>query len=344
MVRMRRTSSQLLQDAVAGLLDALDAVRIDARFQGGDAHGPDGLIIGTFDGRPFELIVEHTSYCTMARAEELIHRFSSFESGHAVPIVVADRVTADARMRLQFEGWSWLDLSAGQLFLRAPGIRILQPIEPARDRALAGPRRATISAGSGVTVAYWLCSHPGESLRPTRDAPKLGIAPSTISTAVGQLAAAGLVDRDGSGVFPELFWELASRWQPQRQWLAAVPPSQQLADRYDARQWRLTGTAAAIAWGAPIAAGPDQVIELYVPGPAVLNTTARRYGVVPAGSGPAVVAVAPTSQIMREPEHARKLRGWSVAPLIAVALDLATDRGRGREILQEWDHANGVWR
>ena len=121
---------------------------------------------------------------------------------------------------------------------------------------------------------------------------KLGIAPSTVSTAVGQLAAAGLVDDDGAGVFPELFWELAARWRPQRQWLAAVPPTDGVVDRYEGRHWRRTGTGAAAFWGAPIAAGPDQVVELYVPGPAEMNTAARRFGVVPAGTGPAVVSVA----------------------------------------------------
>lgn len=341
----RRTDSELAEDAVAGLLVALHDVGIDALVEEGERNEPGAMLTGTFDGRDLALLVVQTAYCTAARAQQLIEQFGE-HGGRvgAVPIVVADRVTADARVRLQSAGWSWLDLTAAQLHLRAPGVRIIQSIAPSPARSTRGPRRATISSGAGVTVAYWLCSHPGRSLRPTLDAPELGIAPSTVSTAVGQLEAAGLVDDDGTGRFPELFWELAERWQPQRQWLAAVPSTDGVGDRYEVRHWRRTGTDAALHWGAPLAAGSDQAIELYLPGPAELNTTARRYGVVPAGTGPAAISVAPTSLIFRGPNHTRRLGGWEVAPLIAVALDLAIDPGRGREVLQDWAHPDAVWR
>lgn len=38
------------------------------------------------------------------------------------------------------------------------------------------------------------------------------------------------------------------------------------------------------------------------------------------------------------------LDGWAVAPKLAVALDLAQDRARGRETLTGWDDPDAVWR
>ena len=35
--------------------------------------------------------------------------------------------------------------------------------------------------------------------------------------------------------------------------------------------------------------------------------------------------------------------GWPVAPLVAVALDLAQDRARGREVLSDWEAGRGIW-
>ena len=34
---------------------------------------------------------------------------------------------------------------------------------------------------------------------------------------------------------------------------------------------------------------------------------------------------------------------WPAAPLVAVALDVAQDTGRGREILEQWDVGHGIW-
>jgi hypothetical protein len=34
---------------------------------------------------------------------------------------------------------------------------------------------------------------------------------------------------------------------------------------------------------------------------------------------------------------------WPAAPLVAVALDLAQDESRGREILTDWSAGRGIW-
>jgi hypothetical protein len=60
---------------------------------------------------------------------------------------------------------------------------------------------------------------------------------------------------------------------------------------------------------------------------------ARRYGLAPPGSDRPLVAVAPVRQVLTGDA---KLDGWRTAPDLAVALGLAGDLARGREILQDW--------
>jgi hypothetical protein len=166
----------------------------------------------------------------------------------------------------------------------------------------------------------------------------LGFAPSTISEALTRLRDAGLVDDSGLAVTPELFWALADRWRPKRTSVAEQPDP----TGSDTAGWCVTGTVAAAELGAPVVstgAAPD----LYVPGPVVATIAARRYGVArDASVAAASIAVAPARAVNDEalpPAH----QGWPLAHPVAVALDLAQDRARGREILDDWSPPERVW-
>jgi hypothetical protein len=314
-------------------------------IQYGEAADPDGdrtHVPILVDDRPFAATIFVTAYCTGERARELIGREQP-RSGE-VPFLVADRITADARTVLNEAGWSWLD-RRGRLHLRAPGVRVDTDVTPTAASSASQPQ-APVAGRGGITVAYWLCAHPADRMSPTRHASALGLAPSTISVAVQRLADAGLVD-GGNGVFPELFWELAAVWRTPRIWLAAAP------DADDHRQpdaggtrWSRTGTAAAAAYGAPVVTAAGGPVELYVPGPVDVTISLRRYGAAEAGAGAAVLAVAPATSVVSadtgEPDLS--IDGWPAAPVLAVALDLAQDRARGREILGEWSIDGDVWR
>lgn len=89
------------------------------------------------------------------------------------------------------------------------------------------------------------------------------------------------------------------------------------------------------------AGGP---IELYVTGPVDVSIAVRHYGVAPQGVGAAAIAVAPVSAVVADSGDPPVIDGWPAAPLLAVALDLARDRARGREIIDDWDIPNAVWR
>jgi hypothetical protein len=212
----------------------------------------------------------------------------------------------------------------------------------------AGPLASPISGRSGIGIAYWLLEHPSESLSPTGHATELRFAPSTISTTVRRLIDAGLVGDDRRALVPELFWELATVWRAERTWLATEPrPERHTPLEINEPGWRQGGTAAAAAWGAPVVTGKGGPVELYVPGPVEVSVAVRRYGAAEGGGGRAVLTVAPTTAVCAEFDDNRRpilAPGWPAAPKLAIALDLAQDKARGREILDDWVDPDAVWR
>jgi len=338
MTRTRVTPEALEAQAIDSAVAALRAA--DIEFVDTTSRG---RIEARVDGRSLSIMVVAVSYCTGQRARELVRRPSA--PAGAVHLVVADRVTAEARAVLSEADWSWLD-RRGQVRLRGPGVRVDLQVEglKAPTTTLTG---SPIAGRSGMTVAYWLCAHPGQILSPTRSAPQLRLAPSTISTSVRRLADAGLLEDDGTGVFPELFWELADAWPVDRTWLIASPdPANQTRADSHAPRWRRTGTAAAAGYGAPVVSTAKGPTELYVTGPVEVTVAVRRYGRTEPGTGAAAISVAPVSAVVAGAgyDDVPVLDGWLAAPLLAVALDLAQDRGRGREILSDWSIDDAVWK
>ncbi len=314
---------------VGGEVDELrEALRRLGLEVAGDGDGPMPLAQIMWDGRTLAVAVTRASQVTGARARELV------EGGAAqAELIVADRITADARALLSAAGWSWFDLR-GHLHLRGDGLLIDTAVE-----AAAGPstplRQRPLRGKAGLAVAYWLCAHTDEVLSPTGHSADLGFAPSTISTAAAALADSGLVDEDRRAVLPELFWELAAAWRPQWTWLAGPPDPTDHAE-----DWALTGDRVAAAHGAPLVSVGDGPLQLFVPDPVAITIATRRYGVAPPGAGAAAVAVAPVRQVLTGDS---RLDGWRTAPDLAVALGLAGDPARGREILQDWQGEGHVW-
>ena len=320
-----RTSVDELQAlAVEDLVAALASAGVQA-----DRTGKRLLKVRFDDSRSVVEVVA-AAYATGARVEELVGELRP--DGH-VPVLVADRVTADARDRLAEAGWGWLD-RRGHLRLRSPGLLVDTDVSPA-TRSTRTPEEP-IRGRAGVAVAYRLLTRPGEPVSTTRS--DLGFAPSTVSEALTRLRTAGLVDDDGLAVTPELFWVLAERWTPERTWLAEAPDP----TASDAAGWCVTGTVAAAELGAPVVStggAPD----LYVTEPVAATIAARRYGVArDPGTAAASIAVAPASEVTDETRPPISQR-WPLAHPVAVALDLAQDRARGREILDDWSPPERVW-
>ena len=291
----------------------------------------------TIAGHRLRLRVRATAYLTRERLPAL----GSPTGGGVVDIVVADRITERARQGLSEAGWNWFD-RRGHLRLiptDVVGIAIdrgdLQVLDRPRD---AIGRQAPLTGLGGRAVAYALLTDPATPLAVRRSAAKLGLAPSTVSAALADLRSKGLIDAAGRPVLPELFWELADAWPQDHTWLRDRPkPNDAGIPAPDAQgpTWRLTGLQAAIAWGAPMfAANPG--LDLYVPGPVVVTIAVRTYERASPGDHTTSIAVAPVRSVAAEPWPPELEEGWPLADPVAVALELAQDRGRGREILSDW--------
>jgi hypothetical protein len=327
---------ELAVDQLAAVLTEL-GLRVERTGDPGDLEV-------TVDDRTAQLRVESVAYATREHVESLLRTPLPRKTS---PVVVADRITAAARDLLTSAGWSWFD-RRGHVRLRVPGVVIDRDIDAAhRPATKSAPE--PISGLSGRAVSYALLTDPAVALPVRASAPRLGMSPASISTALTRLRAAGLVERDGRPVLPELFWALADAWRPARTWLRKRPTPRDPATgvvNLEEAGWCLTGTAAAVEWGAPVVSRGGSV-DLYVPGPVVVSVAARKYGTVedPMLSA-ASIAVPPVSQVTRHRCAARRRGAWPLSHPVAVALDLAQDIGRGREILNEWTPLDGfarVW-
>src|SRR4051794_12099798 len=113
----------------------------------------------SIDGRHHRFRVTQVAYCTGQRARDLV------AGEPKAGLVVAEKITADGRAVLSDAGWSWLD-RRGRLHVRAPGVRVDIDVPPDPQLAVATAPDQPITGRSGLTVAYWLCQHPGETLSP----------------------------------------------------------------------------------------------------------------------------------------------------------------------------------
>lgn len=342
MTGTRTSPDQLLDGAAESATRALAHLGLVV-VRAGSSDANDLALRVAVDDRDLFVYLDAKAYGTGALVSDVISRHRSEDRGR---MLVADKITTEGRDRLNEAGWSWLD-RRGRLHLVGPGVRIDIDVPPDRRVASAPTGRNPITGPGGLAVAYWLCEHPGQAVSPTGLAPILGFAPSTVSTANRRLVDAGLIGDDGAGLFPELFWELATVWRPDRVWLAAEPPPPKPSTDPRAPRWCRAGTAAAAVYGAPVVSAGDGPVELYVPGPVELDIAQRRYHAATPGSGAASVAVAPVRAVTAPPDGGTEVPavgGWPVAPVPAIALDLAQDRARGRQILDEWEVDGAIWR
>jgi len=272
-----------------------------------------------------------------------------------VRLVVADRIGERARQGLREAGWGWLDLR-GSLHVQGPGVLIHSEVPAGWERPTP---RDPLSTPSGLAVACALLTAPTESPSVRGLARRVGRAASTVSEVLHALRDAGLVEGPSSTPGSELFWQVADVWPNERVRLksrpseGAGPINEALQLGFDdiggSPGWALTDTLAAAAYGAPVAARADLAADYFVPSDAALRRARTLLGVAASpGEARATVRVAPVPDVCA---HRVEPAGWSTEhrPLAAplyVALDLAQDVGRGREVLAAWTPPHGwtrVW-
>ena len=331
-------------DIEALVVDAFAQLGIEARL---GTSTPDRSVDFVLDpeGAATLVQVKQRSLVTDDVAERLLDEVRP--TGTTL-LVVADRVTDAAREVLAARRSGYLDLR-GRLAIRTDRLVVEADVEPVKER----PERSdALSGKAGLEIATALLMQPERKVAVRELARELGRSPSTVSDVLAALRGDGLTDDRNAVVGTDLFWRAAERWPTKRIQLANMPPvgdatlSQPLRlgldDPMHRAGWALTDSAAAAAYGAPLPFRSGQVLDFFVPDQVIVRRATTLLGsAVSASQARATVRVAPVPAIV---EHRvdldRNPTEWLLAHPLFVALDLAQDVGRGREILDAWTPDN----
>jgi hypothetical protein len=327
---MRRTAEQSAERDVADVLRSLPLEVV------APAQGPmrADLTVQTADGRHLILEVKALASPAPADVDRLARAAATPET---VRVLVADRIVPRVREQLRNAGWSWLD-RRGHFFLLAPGLLIDSDIAPLRDER-ATRARPVLDTDVGIDVATAILTESGRKLSIRALVAFTGRSLGAVHHAVRSLTEEGLVGPHGLPLVPELFWEVAARWRPLRVPLAASPdPDDHRNGQGPDGEWVLCDTLAASAFGAAPVIRGDYPPDFYVPDARTVRVARQLFGdPLSADRRAATVAVAPaTWTCARSVGPVGAEMRWPAAHPVVVALDLAIDAGRGREILDGW--------
>jgi hypothetical protein len=330
----RRTASAIEEDALDALVNALGHLRVpEVRVT---ASGQAIEIGGTaFDIRMRPIVT----------AEEADHLVQLLPHGSRPVIVVADRIASKAKEVLRDADVGYLD-RRGELRIVAPSVLIDAgvPATPWDD----GPPPPPLASQVARETALACLRHPDRAHGIREVAAFIDRVPSAVSKAMSGMRRAGLLTSRNEVVSPFLFDELAGVWRREPVALAAAPPPaarthEQLHLGFDeppsVADWVVTDTVAAQAWGVPIVATGNHPPDFYVPTSTALRRAVAKLGVpARAETRACSVAVAPVRLVCLRPEPAPLGVDvpWPIVSPIVVALDLAQDRARGREALEQW--------
>ena len=327
-------------DAQEALLSALMALGIEAEITAGEpAHAEQpGFLIRVGES---VLLGDVKSVVTGASAEQLVRRAKRL---HRPAIVVADRIAEDAKASMRKAGLNYLD-RRGELRLFEGSLKV-----DARVPASIGSApQTTLSSQVAREVAIACLLEPDQPHGVRQVATYIDRVPSAVSGAMAGLREAGLLTSRGEPAVPDLFHELSARWRRRPVPLIEVPRPGRgatnaqlelgLEDPETSIGWTLTDTLAAAAWGMPVVARGDYPPDFYVPTASVLRRAVGLLGEAHDASRRAcTVAIAPVRLVCLR-RHDRSQTGgevWPVSSHIVVALDIATDKARGLEILEQW--------
>lgn len=321
------------------LVDALAQVGVQARATTG---APDQGVDLVLEPGGVEVQVKHRALVTGEVAQRLLRETPL--PPHRVLLVVADRVTEDARAVLTGHRAGYFDLR-GHLAMRSATIVIDVDVEPVSERA---ERTGALNGTVGLEVATALLMNPAEGVAVRELARRLGRSTSTVSEILAALRRAGVVDERHRVEGTELFWEVSERWPAGRIDLARLPmPGDatlirslrlELDDAEQTTGWALTDSAAAAAYGAPLAVSTGQLLDFYIPDQATARRATTLLGAAPSrAQARCAIRVAPVpAACSRRLDLANNPFEWPLAHPVFVALDLAQDAGRGREVLADW--------
>lgn len=353
---VRRSRHDVDTDAVSALARALMSVLGDAvRVEGGQDPGPDVLVTRT-DGSTVAIQVKAVSRrAEPGRVANALRTWNgqlevlrTSTKGEIYGVVVAAAIPEATKAILRTNGWGWFD-RRGELDVRMPGLIVhATDVGGRTDDDADRTARDPIRGRAGISVAACLLLKPGAAPGVREMARAAEIAPSSASAALADLRDASLLRADGGALLPELFWALADAWKPKRHALAEAPMPRgggaRLAlglDDLHTPGWVAGGTLAAAAWSAPVVVGSGAPPDFYVPNETEARAARRElHGTVQGDQRACTVAVAPTPLVVAPRYRANAMATswleWPIAHPLFAALDLAQDRARGVEILEDW--------
>jgi DNA-binding transcriptional ArsR family regulator len=333
--------------ALAQLSEAVTSLGLDFTAAESDSDAGIDAFLAMPGDSPIPVEVKRVALVSAKGLQQTLRQWDRSSNSKAIRVVVADRITADARDVLRTAGWGWLDLR-GHLHLRGTGLFVDAEVAPLREPQ----RRPEPFAGRvGLEVAAAILLEPHKVHGVRQLATLLGRAPSSVSVAVNALRRAGLVDDEGKPRSSDLFWELVSVWKPQHVDVKAAPANDAAVldalrvniDDFTRAGWALSDARAAAAYGAPIALRVDQQPDFYVPDERVMRRAVQLLGPTAGRVDRGVtLRVAPTHIVCVQREDPTKHEWnrthehWPLAQPLFVALDLAQDPGRGRDVLNDW--------
>jgi len=322
------------------VVDAFAQLGIEARVLVGAADRGIDLVLDP-EGVGAEIQVTYRSLVTDDVAARLLVEARLKD---VALVVVADRVTDGARKVLTARGGGYLDLR-GRLALRTDRLVVDAEVEPVKERA---ERSNALAGKAGLEVATALLTQPERPVVVRELARELGRSPSTVSAVLAALRRDELVDAKNVVTDTRLFWQVTDRWSMPRTLLGNLPAPGEASLTSPLRLgldevehgvgWALTDSAAAVAYGAPLAFRSGQVLDFYVPDQSVVRRATTLLGAAGSTSqARASVRVAPVPAVVqRRVDLDTNPVEWPLAHPLFVALDLAQDVGRGREILEAW--------
>ncbi|MBT2267665.1 helix-turn-helix domain-containing protein [Rhodococcus erythropolis] len=334
----------------AFVIDAFAELGIDAQSPIGEPDTGIDLVLDP-DGLAVPIQMKYRSLVTDQVAERLL---TENQFPETTLFVVSDRLTDTARRILVRRRCGYLDLR-GRLALRTGSVVIDAEVKALQKRL---ERSEALSGKAGLEVAASVLMRPERTIAVRELARELGRSPSTVSEILAALRRDSLVDAKNMPTSTDLFWQVAKRWLTPRVHLAALPspgdatlvrPLRLNLDTIENEPgWALTDSAAAAMYGAPLAFRSDQTLDFFVPDSSIVRRATTLLGTAASAmQAKATLRVAPVPAVVdhRVDFDANPLE-WPLTHPLFVALDLAQDAGRGREILDAWtpdDRWTRVW-
>jgi len=181
-------------EGVADLVRVLGDLGLEA---GAGRDGQADLVLRLADGADLSVEVKALVAPSPTEVASLVVRHGPGRH----PVLVADRLVAASRQKLNEAGWGWRD-RRGHLRLRYAGLIIdteIPGFDTGADRA-----RPVLETDVGLDVACALLAHPDERLSVRRTVTITGRSLGAVHAAMSGLRQAGLTDSSGTPVRPSL--------------------------------------------------------------------------------------------------------------------------------------------